>query len=90
MNAVEMRSLRRICEVSLAYRIRNEDIHRMAGTSEHVTVSMKKNVLSRFRHVVQMSDERLAKKIYNGTANGKRGRERPRLTFENIVIKIKH
>ena len=45
MNAVEMRSLRRICGVSLADRIRNEEVRRMAGTSEDVMVRMKKNVL---------------------------------------------
>ena len=33
MNTVEMRSLRRICGVSFADRIRNEKIHRMASTS---------------------------------------------------------
>ena len=58
----------------------------MAGTSEGVTV--KKNVLSWFGHVERMSDERMAKKIYDGKVNGKRGRERPRLTFENTVTKI--
>ena len=40
-NAVEMRSLHRVCGVSLADRIRNEEIHRMANTSEDVTVGMK-------------------------------------------------
>ena len=58
MNAVEMRSLRTICGVSLADRIRNEEIHRMAGTNEDVTVRMKKNVLSWLGHVERMSDER--------------------------------
>ena len=62
MNAVAMRSLRRICGVSLADRIRNEEVHRMAGTSEDVTVRTKKNVLSWFGHVERMSDERMAKK----------------------------
>ena len=88
MNAVEMRSLRRIFGVSLADRIRNGDVHRMAGTSEDVTVRMKKNVLSLFGHVERMSDERMAKKIYAGKLSGKRGRGRPRLTFENTVSKI--
>ena len=62
MNAVEMRALRRIYGVSLADRIRNEEVHRMAGTSEDVPVRMKKNVLSWFGHVEQMSDGRMAKK----------------------------
>ena len=38
-----------------------QEVHRMAGTSEDVTVRMKKNVLSWFG-----SDERMAKKIYDG------------------------
>ena len=66
MNAVEMRSLRRICGVSLADRIRNEEIPKMAGISEGVTMRMKKNELSWFGHVERMSDERMAKQIYDG------------------------
>ena len=42
MNAVEMQSLRRISGVSLADGIRNDGIHRVVGTSEDVTVKMKK------------------------------------------------
>ena len=49
---------------------------------------MKKNVLSWFGHVERMSDERIAKKIYDRKVSGKRGRGRPRLTFENTVSKI--
>ena len=45
-------------------------------------------MLSRFRHVKQMSDERMAKKIYDGRVSSKRGRGRPRLAFENTVSKI--
>ena len=56
MNAVEMQSLRRMCGVNLTDRIRNEEIHRMAGTSEDVTVRMKNNVLSWFGHVELMKN----------------------------------
>ena len=51
-------------------------------------MSMKKIVLSWFGHVERMSDERMAKKIYDGKVSGKSGRGRPRLTFENTVSKI--
>ena len=61
-----MQSVCRICGVSLADRIRNEEVHRMAGTGEDVTVRMKKNVLSWFGHVERMGDERIAKMIYDG------------------------
>ena len=69
-------------------RIRNEEIHRMTGTSENVTVRIKKNMLRWFGHVERMSDERMAKNIYDGKVSGKRDRGRPRLTFENTVSKI--
>ena len=39
----------------------------------------KKNVLS----YEGMSDERMAKKIYDGKMSGKRDKGRPRFTFEN-------
>ena len=48
-----------------AFEVRNEEVHRMAGTSEDLTVRMKKNVLSWYGHVERMSDERMAKDIYN-------------------------
>ena len=35
----------------------------MVGTSEDVTVRMRKNVFGWFRHVERMSDERMEKKI---------------------------
>ena len=49
---------------------------------------MKKNLFSWFGHVERMNDERMAKKIYDGKVRGKRGRGRPRLTFENTISKI--
>ena len=69
MNAVEMQSFRRIdLAFSLADRICNEETHNgtngrhiIAGTSENVTVRMKKSVLSWFGHVERMSDERMAR-----------------------------
>ena len=45
----------------------------MADTSEDVTMRVK-NVLSWFGHVERMSDERMAKKIYDRKVNGKRDR----------------
>ena len=54
----------------------SEKVHKMAGTSEDVTVRMKKKkVLSWFGHVERMSDERMTKKIYNGRVSSKKGRD---------------
>ena len=61
MNAVEMTDLF-VRYVNLADRIGNEEVHRMAGTSE---VRMNKNVFSWCGHVERMSDERMEKKIYD-------------------------
>ena len=88
INAVEMRSFRRIYSVILADRIPKEDIHRTTGTTKNVTVRIKKNVLWLFGHAKRISDEGIANKIYEGKVSGKRGRVRPQLTFENIVSKI--
>ena len=60
----------------------------LTGTSEDVTVRMKKNVLYCFGHMGRMSDEGMAKKIYDGKVSGKRDKGRSRLTFENTVSKI--
>ena len=84
-----MQSLHRICGVSLADRIRNEEIHRMA---EDVTVTMKnekekrkKNMLVWFEHIERMSDGRMVKKICDGKMSDKRGWGKHWLTFENTV-----
>ena len=55
MNAMEMRFFRKICGVSLSGRIRNEEIHRMAGTSDDIMVRIKRNVLSWFGYIERMS-----------------------------------
>ena len=47
----------------------------MAVTSEDIMVGMKMNVLKWFGNVQQMSDERMAKKTYEGKVGGKRDRE---------------
>ena len=60
-----------ICSVEMEDRIRNEEIHRIAGFSEHVTVRMKKNVLSWFGHV-----ERMPKKFYDEKVSGERQYQR--------------
>ena len=87
INAAEMRSLRRIRGVSLADRIRIKEIHRITGTSEHVVVKMKKNVLSWFGQVERISHKTI-EKIYVGKLGGKRSKGRSRLTCHNTVSKI--
>ena len=59
MNAVKMQYLRSVSGVSLADRIRHAESHKMAGSSEDVTVRIKMNVFSWFGHVERMSNERM-------------------------------
>ena len=60
----------------------------MPCTSKDVTVRMKKNVLRWFGHAERIIDAKMAKKVYDRKVSGKRGRARPRLTFENTISKI--
>ena len=48
---------------------------------------MKKDVLSWFVHVEQMSDKRIAKKIYE-KVSGRKSRGTSRLSFKNTLSKI--
>ena len=41
-----------------------------------------------FGHVERISDERLAKKFFEGKVSGRRGRGRPRWIFKDTVSKI--
>ena len=52
----------------------------MVVTSEDVTMRIKKNVLSWFGQIEQMSEENMAKQICDGKV---RDRARHRLTLEN-------
>ena len=80
-----MRSLRKLCGVTLAGQIRNEEIRRMAGLKKSVIIKMHKGMLQWFRHV---EHERLTKKIYNATACERRSRGRPRLTYEDQIKRV--
>ena len=56
-------SLRRMCRVSLADCIRNKVIHRMSGSGEKITLSMKKSAFSLIGHD-RISDERMVNKLF--------------------------
>lgn len=57
------------------------------GSSEDITVRIKKNGLKRFGHVERMTDERIVKMIYEAIVIGQRGKKRPQLTFKNTVYR---
>ena len=78
MSAVEVQSFRRICGVSLDDQISNEEIHRIVGTSEDVTHGKNEEERALWKWVMEewQKDEK---------NSSKRGRGRPRLTFENSI-----
>ena len=55
MNALDTQSLHRTCGVSLTGEIRNEEIYRIAGTSEDDTVRMEKNVVWERKSIESMT-----------------------------------
>ena len=61
----------------------------MAGTGEDVPMRMKKNVLKRLGYVEQISDEGMAKKIYEGEVSGKGRRQLISRILEEGHIKSK-
>lgn len=60
----------------------------MVDTLKYFTVTMKKNMLKWFGHVVRISDERMLKNIYEAKVSDKRANGRPWLTFKNTVLKF--
>ena len=88
INAVEMRSLRRMCGRTLRDRVRNADIREMCDSKKGVITSMKVNKLRWFGHIERMSDERLTKRIYGASKSGARRRGRPRLTWIKHIEQI--
>jgi hypothetical protein len=89
INAVEMRSLRRISNVRLTNRTRNERVREMCGLKRSIVERMKVNKLRWFGHMERMNDERMTKIIYREERMGERRQGRPRMGWvegiENIL-----
>jgi hypothetical protein len=81
INAVEMRSLRRMCGKTLWDMERNENIRKECGMEVSVVTKMKVNKLRWFGHVERMDANRTTKRIYKAERKGVRKRGRPRMTW---------
>ena len=88
INAVEMRSLRRMCGISLWDRIRNDEVRDRVGLKESIGARMKKGMLRWFGHVERMNTNRLTYQIYKAEVKGKKSRGRPRLNYHNQIERI--
>ena len=79
---------RKLCGVTLADQIRNEEIRRMAGLKESVIIKMHKGMLRWFGHVERMEDERLTKKIYNAKRVKEEAADDPDYAYEDQIKRV--
>ena len=63
INAVEIKSLRRMCGISSWDRIRNDGVRDRVGSKESIGARMKKDMLRWFVHVEKMNANRLTYQI---------------------------
>jgi hypothetical protein len=88
INAVDMCYLRSMCGKTRYDRVRNADVKRECEIKKDMKEMHESKLLRWFGHVERMSDERMTKKIYNGTIAGKKGKGRPRKTWVDEVDSV--
>ena len=87
IQASEMKPLRTIVKKTRRDHIRNEDIRRMVGVIPMLN-KIEKRQLQWLGHVERMDEERIAKKRWNWTPEGRRSRGRPRKRWKDAVAEI--
>jgi hypothetical protein len=88
LNAVEMRSLRRMCGKTMYDRCTNAEIRAECKAEVSIIDKIKKGLLRWFGHVERMNGERTTKRIYDASMPGYRSRGRPRKTWHDQVKQI--
>lgn len=86
IRACEMRFLRRIAGVTRMDKISSKTIRESLGVEE-IEERIRKRQLSWWGHMVRMADEKIVKQVWEVKAR-KRGRGRPRGTWDDEVRKI--
>lgn len=87
INAIEMKYLRKIAEVTKFDRIRSEDI-RTSLEQEPITKKIENRQLSWFGHILRMDQNRLTKKVISAKPNYKKRRGRPKKTWIGRINEI--
>ncbi|XP_045464709.1 uncharacterized protein LOC123673965 [Harmonia axyridis] len=85
--ATEMDFWRRSAGRSRTERIRNERIREIMGVKSNIVNDIRTKQLIWFGHVQRMPDNRIPKKIFKWTPQGRRRRGRPRKSWREGVDK---
>ena len=90
LNVMEMKCLRSICGVTMRDRIRNEEIRSRVDVQNDLSGRVGRCVLRWFGHIERMSEERVAKRVYDSGVDGRRGRGRPNRVWMDGVKEALH
>lgn len=87
IQVMEMKYLRRVANVTLVDKIRNDTIRERLGV-ESVGKYIEKSQLRWWGHLNRLNQNRQVKKIWGATKIGKKRRGKPRMTWDNEVAKL--
>ncbi|KAJ4445432.1 hypothetical protein ANN_07237 [Periplaneta americana] len=88
ITAVEMKYLRRMMGNTKKDRIRNEQIREEAKQDKPLINKIEEKQLKWFGHANRMTEEREVKQVMEMRVEERRGRGRPRINWEDTVVRI--
>lgn len=88
VNAVEMRSVRKISTSWFCDRVRNTVIRERCSSNENVVTKIGKSILRWFGHMWRMNESEVVREIYRASIGGNLRREWPRRPFSNQIKNV--
>lgn len=88
IQAIEMRYLRRTKGITRKDRIRNQQVREELGVTKSVLEFIEQRQLSWWGHLQRLDSKRPVKQIWEAKPDQKRGRGRPKETWDSAVGKI--
>ena len=85
VNDLEMKCLRSLVGLPRMDRVRNEEVHRRAGTERELASRADQRVLRWFGHVERMNEYHMARRVLMAEVSGRWVRGRPRLGWMDGV-----